>query len=60
MTRRVALVQVEHSLDLEFQDEPRLFRARCSCGWVSAWETTNAVMGRGRRHASAYRRRGGK
>lgn len=28
------------------------FRAECACGWVSVWATTNAVMGRGRRHAT--------
>lgn len=33
-----------------------MFQCRCSCGWISEWETTNAVMGRGRRHVAAMRR----
>lgn len=46
-----------HVLAMEVQDEPRMFRAVCSCGnYVGKWETTNACMGRGRRHVSAMRR----
>lgn len=48
----------QHTLTMEVQDEPRRFRAVCSCGnYTGAWETTNACMGRGRRHVAAMRRR---
>lgn len=48
----------EHALTMEVHDEPRQFRAVCSCGaYVGAWESTNACMGRGRRHVAAMRRR---
>jgi predicted GTPase len=47
-----------HTLTMEVQDEPRRFRAVCSCGgYVGAWDFTNACMGRGRRHVAAMRRR---
>jgi hypothetical protein len=46
-----------HSLTMEVQDEPRMFRAVCSCGrYVSEWKTTNACMGGGHRHVAAMRR----
>jgi len=48
-----------HDLDMAVSDtvaEARMFRAECSCGWVGKWMTTNACMGRGRRHVAAKRR----
>lgn len=35
------------------------FQAVCSCGWAGPLGTTNAVMGRGRRHATAANRPAG-
>lgn len=45
-----------HTLRLEAKDDPREFRAVCSCGWASIWRPTNACMGNGRRHVAATRR----
>lgn len=45
-----------HLLDMEVKDEPRMFRAVCTCGWTSDWLTTNRCMGRGRRHVIAARK----
>ncbi len=46
-----------HSLTMEVQDEPRMFRAVCSCGFTGPWKTTNAAMGSGHRHRAQVRRR---
>lgn len=46
-----------HTLRCEAKDEPREFRAVCSCGWRSVWRSTNACMGNGRRHVAATRRK---
>lgn len=46
-----------HQLTMDVQDEPRMFRARCACGWLSVWRPTNACMGNGRRHLAAMRRK---
>lgn len=44
-----------HAVTLAVHPDPaevRRFRAECACGWVGPWSTTNACMGRGRRHAT--------
>jgi hypothetical protein len=47
-----------HTLTMEVQDEPRMFRSVCSCGnYVGPWKNTNACMGWGRRHVAAMRHR---
>lgn len=57
MKKQTAEEAVRHVLTMETQDEPRMFRAVCSCGgFVGQWETTNACMGRGRRHIAAMKR----
>lgn len=46
-----------HQLTMAVLEDPRRFQAVCSCGWRSVPMTTNAVMGRGRRHRTAAMKR---